>query len=141
MLLSWVTNAFFDSFGDSEAPWDTPGTTGGEAIDYFYNEIIGMSTVTDEDLRPSRVVPANVGYNALVWLCIWLCLAFGSEWTGKIVYITMGLPVLFLFLFFFKAILLDGAGDGIEEYIGKWEMDVLTKQPDVWSTAVSQIFL
>lgn len=118
MLLSWVTNAFFDSFG-GDAPWDTPGTTGSDAIDYFNNEIIGMSTVTNEELWPTRVVGANVGYNALVWFCIWLCLAFGSEWTGRVVYITMGLPILFLFMFFFKAILLDGANDGIVEYIGK----------------------
>ena len=138
MLLAWVTNAFFDSFGGN-APWDQEGTTGEDAVNYFFNEIIGMSTV-GEDGRPTRVVWANVGYNALVWFTIWLCLAFGAEWTGRVAYITMGLPILFLFLFFFKAILLEGAGDGIEEYIGKWEMSVLRDQPDVWSTAVSQIF-
>ena len=138
MLLSWVANAFFDSFGDND-PWAKEGGDGSEAIGYFFNEIIGMGTVKD-DLSPSRIVPANAGYSALVWFCVWLCLAFGTEWTGRIAYITMGLPILFLFLFLFRSVALEGANDGIREYIGKWEMDVLKDEPTVWSRAVSQIF-
>lgn len=57
-------------------------------MDYFYTQIIGLNTVGD-DLRPTRVVGANVGYSALVWLCVWLCLAFGMKWTGRIAYFTM----------------------------------------------------
>ena len=98
-----------------------------------------MDTLKDSG-RPSRLVGANVGYSALVWMCVWLCLAFGTQWTGRIAYITMGLPILFLFIFFFRSITLDGASDGIEEYIGKWDMKVLREEPDVWSRAVSQIF-
>ena len=52
----------------------------------------------------------------------------------------MGLPVLLLFIFLGRAVSLDGSSDGIKEYIGGWEMDVLKDDPDVWSTAVSQIF-
>jgi len=139
MLLSWVCNAFFDSFGDDD-PWAKEGGDGSEAIGYFFNEIIGMDTAKDGSNRPSRIVPANAGYSALVWFLVWLCLAFGTEWTGRIAYITMGLPILFLFLFLFRSIALEGADDGIKEYIGKWEMDVLKDEPTVWSRAVSQIF-
>lgn len=52
----------------------------------------------------------------------------------------MGLPILLLFLFLIKGLTLEGAGDGVKVYIGEWSMDVLTDRPDVWSTAVSQIF-
>lgn len=43
-------------------------------------------------------------------------------------------------MFLIKGLTLSGASDGIKAYIGEWDMDVLTDRPDVWSTAVSQIF-
>ena len=45
-----------------------------------------------------------------------------------------------LFLFLAKACTLTGSSDGIKAYIGEWDMAVLKEKPDVWSTAVSQIF-
>mmetsp|Transcript_4829 Transcript_4829/g.6585 ORF Transcript_4829/g.6585 Transcript_4829/m.6585 type:complete len:653 (-) Transcript_4829:296-2254(-) len=137
MLLAWVTNAFFDSFGDNF--WAQDEVTGGEANDYFFNEIIGMSTL-GSNLRPTRMVGPNAGYSALVWFIIYLCTAFGISWTGRITYITMGLPIILLFVFLGRALTLEGHGDGIKEYIGIWDMSVLSDQPDVWSTAVTQIF-
>lgn len=137
MLLSWVARAFFESWSD-EAPW-TDGVSGSEAVAYFQNEIIGMSTL-GKDLRPTRIVGQNVGYSLLVWFCIWCCLAFGLKWTGRIAYISMGLPIVLLFIFLFRAIGLEGASDGIKAYIGEWDMKVLREQSDVWSEAVSQIF-
>jgi len=138
MLLTWVICAFFESFGDDD-PWAGESVTGEDAVGYFYNNIIGMQTLGGE-LRPTRVVGRNVGYSVLVWLCIWLCLAFGMKWTGRIAYFSMGLPILLLFIFLIKGLTLDGASDGIKEYIGQWDVAVLREQPDVWSTAVSQIF-
>ena len=58
--------------------------------------------------------------------------------TGKITYVTMGLPILILFLFVLRGCTLDGSSDGIMEYIGKWDLEVL--QGDAWSQAVSQVF-
>jgi len=52
----------------------------------------------------------------------------------------MGLPIILLFVFLGKAVSLEGSHAGIVEYIGRWDMQVLTDRPDVWSTAVSQIF-
>jgi len=138
MLLAWVSRAFFESWS-SEAPWTEEGITGEEAVGYFMDTIIGMSTL-GPDLRPTRVLGVNVGYSALVWICIWACLAFGLKWTGRIAYISMGLPIILLFVFLIKACTLEGASEGINAYIGQWDMSVLTERPDVWSTAVSQIF-
>lgn len=89
MLLAWVCNAFFDTFGDNF--WAQEQVTGSEAKAYFYNTIIGMSTLGD-DLRPTRLVGKNVGYSFLTWTIIYLCVAFGLKWTGRITYFTMGLP-------------------------------------------------
>ena len=59
---------------------------------------------------------------------------------GKITYVTMGLPVIFLFIFLGLGVSLEGSEVGIKAYIGQWDMSVLSEQKDVWSTAVSQIF-
>ena len=148
MLLSWVCNAFFSSFSAGD-PWSNGEPTAGEdAVTYFFNNIIGMETL-GEDLRPTRVVWTNVGYSILTWFCIFLCLAFGLKWTGRygtlshslffgklfltffvydrVAYITMGIPIVLLFVFLIRACTLTGASDGIKAYIGIWDMSVLTE--------------
>jgi len=135
MLIAWVVNAFFDSFGDSI--WNT-NPTGDESFEYFYLDIIGAKTVKDGDA--TRLVGANVGYSALTWLIIYLCVAFGIKWTGRITYFTMGLPIVLLFVFLGRGLSLPGSEDGVRKYIGEWDMSVLIDKPDVWSRAVSQIF-
>jgi solute carrier family 6 GABA transporter-like protein 1 len=138
VLIAWVIHGFFDSFGSGD-PWAKEGTTGEEAVTYFLEEIIGTKTL-GPDGRPTRLVGANVGYSALAWFLIWACLAGGTKWTGRITYFTMGLPIILLFVFLGKAVSLPGSENGIREYIGIWDMSVLTERPDCWSTAVSQIF-
>ena len=81
MLIAWVMNAFFDSWSD-DAPWTDPAINGTTAKLYFYNNIIGMETVND-DLTATRLVGANVGYAALTWFIIWLCIAFGESFCGR----------------------------------------------------------
>jgi len=54
VLIAWVVNAFFDSFGDRD-PWAKEGTTGKMASDYFNKKIIGTETL-GEDGRPTRMV-------------------------------------------------------------------------------------
>ena len=85
MLIAWVVHAFFDSFG-SDDPWGNADTTGEEAVDYFIGEIIGEKTLGD-DGRPTRIMWANVGCCALVWILCFFGTAFGVEVTGKITYI------------------------------------------------------
>lgn len=134
-LIAWVINAFFDSFGDTD--WEA--MTGDEAYVYFKDEVVGGNTL-GEDKRPTRLVGANVGYIALTWFVIWLCLAFGIKNTGRIAYFTMGLPIILIFVFLGRAVSLEGSSAGIKAYIGVWDMTVLTEKPDCWSRAVSQIF-
>jgi SNF family Na+-dependent transporter len=136
MLLAWVCNAFFDSFGSNFWAGDV---TGSQAKEYFYYTIIGMETLGD-DLRPTRLVGKNVGYSFLTWTVIYLCVAFGLKWTGRITYITMGLPIVLLFVFLGRAVSLEGSELGINEYIKDANWEVLTETPEVWAKAVSQIF-
>ncbi len=136
-LLSWVIRSFVETFGKMADNWDN--VLGSEAADYFFNDIVGMGTLGD-DLKPTRIVLENLFYLVLSWLCIGSCVAFGIKWTGRIAYFTMGFPILLLFVFFARAVTLPNAGEGIKSYIGEWDVSVLSEQPEVWSTAVSQIF-
>ena len=138
MLLSWVCNAFFDTFGETNF-WAQEQVTGSEAKAYFYNEIIGMSTLGD-DLRPTRLVGKNVGYSFLTWSIIYLCVAFGLRVTGRITYFTMGLPIVLLFVFLGRALSLPGSHEGVELYIHDSNWEVFSTKPDVWSKATSQVF-
>jgi len=135
-LIAWVINAFFDSFRNA-AIWED--STGSEAYAYFLEEIIGEKTL-GADFLPTRMVWANVGYIAVTWFVVWLCLAWGIEATGKVTYFTMGLPAILIFVFLGRAVSLPGASVGINAYIGEWDMSVLVNQPECWSRAVSQIF-
>jgi len=135
-LIAWVVNAFFDTFRNA-AIWEN--SSGSEAYDYFLDHIIGEKTL-GPDFRPTRMVWANVGYIAVTWFVIWLCLAWGIEATGKVTYFTMGLPAILIFVFLGRAVSLPGSSDGINAYIGEWDMSVLVNQPECWSRAVSQIF-
>lgn len=118
---------------------DWEGINGSDASDYFFHEVVGTYTL-DEDMRPSRIILANLFYLALAWLIVGVCIAFGIKWTGRIAYATMGLPIFMLAILLVRSLTLPGASKGIYEYIGKWDWRVLVEQPDIWSTAVTQIF-
>jgi SNF family Na+-dependent transporter len=64
----------------------------------------------------------------------------GIKLTGRITYVTMGLPIILLFLFLIGGATLEGSSDGIRAYIGEWDLTVLTEKGEIWSEAVSQIF-
>ena len=136
-LISWCIRAFFESFGSMRNDWED--ISGSDATTYFYHDVIGQYTL-DEDQKPTRIVFTNVVYLALTWVVVGCCLSFGLKWTGRIAYVTMGMPVLMLFILLIRALTLPGAIDGVHTYFGKWDLSILVKQPDIWSTAVSQIF-
>ncbi|MGK3746448.1 MAG: hypothetical protein ACI90V_013310, partial [Bacillariaceae sp.] len=46
---------------DEDAPWGNENLTGEEAVNYFYDDIIGGGTVGD-DQKPTRIVARNVGF-------------------------------------------------------------------------------
>ncbi|KAK1743907.1 sodium/chloride-dependent transporter family protein [Skeletonema marinoi] len=133
----WRCSLLASLYFRNAAIWED--STGSEAYAYFLEEIIGEKTL-GADFLPTRMVWANVGYIAVTWFVVWLCLAWGIEATGKVTYFTMGLPAILIFVFLGRAVSLPGASVGINAYIGEWDMSVLVNQPECWSRAVSQIF-
>lgn len=136
-LLVWDVRLFIFSFQGSSAGYRD--ATLKEAVEWFEGTVTGASTAVG-DGGPTRLVGFNVGILAVIWLLIFLCLAFGVKWTGRIAYFTVGLPVVFLFVLLIRAVTLDGAGDGVTAYIGKWDLNVLGNNPAVWTEAVTQVF-
>jgi len=137
-LIAWVVNAFFDSFRNASI-WQDSNVNGTAAYANFLDEIVGEKTLGPDNL-PTRMVWANVGYVALTWFVVWLCLAWGIEATGKVTYFTVGLPAILIFVFLGRAVSLPGADSGIYAYVGEWNMSGLVQRPECWSRAVSQIF-
>ena len=138
MLLAWTFNAFFASFR-ADNFWDQDEVSGTEAKEYFYQTIIGMDTLGD-DLKPTRLVGMNVFYSLLTWVVIYFSVANGLEATGKVTYVTMGFPLVILFVFLGRSLTLEGSGNGINEYIGESNWGIFSDHPEIWSRAVSQIF-
>lgn len=138
MLLAWTFNAFFASFR-ADNFWDQDEVSGTEAKEYFYQTIIGMDTLGD-DLKPTRLVGMNVFYSLLTWVVIYFSVAYGLEATGKVTYVTMGFPLVILFVFLGRSLTLEGSGNGINEYIGESNWGIFSDHPEIWSRAVSQIF-
>lgn len=136
-LLVWDVRLFIFSFQGSQAGYRNDNAT--EALAWFAGTVTGASTARENGL-PTRLVGPNVGILALIWLIIFLCLAFGVKWTGRIAFFTVGLPVVFLFVLLVRAVTLEGAGDGVNAYIREWDVRVLRNRPAVWSEAVTQIF-
>jgi SNF family Na+-dependent transporter len=136
-LISWCIRAFFESFGRMRNDWQE--MEGSAANQYFFHDVVGTYTL-EEDRKPTRIVGLNVVYLALTWLIVGSTLTFGIKWRGRVTYVTMGLSVLIMFVLLVRALTLPGASDGIHAYIGEWDLSVLVKQPDIWSTAVAQIF-
>jgi len=142
MLVTWVIRTFFESNKDN-APWGNENLDAEDSTGYFYGEIVGMKTLSEEEgsgFYATRLVKENALYALLTMTFVFLCSAFGVEVTGRITYMTMGLPVLLLFIFLFRGVSLDGYTDGVRAYIGNWDLSVLRKEPNIWSEAVGQIF-
>jgi len=73
-----------------------------------------------------------------VWVAVFASIAFGKEILAKITWVTVLGPVVMLFVLLVRALTLDGAGDGVKFYIGKFDGEVLGDL-NMWASACGQI--
>lgn len=59
--------------------------------------------------------------------------------TGRVVYFTMGLPIITTIIFVIRSLLLDNAGAGVRLVWATWRSDQLA-QGTLWQTAIGQVF-
>jgi SNF family Na+-dependent transporter len=74
----------------------------------------------------------------IVWLVVFFSLSFGKKILAKVTWVTVVGPVVLLLILVFRTAALDGASDGVEFYIGKFDGEVLGDLT-VWTTACGQI--
>lgn len=137
VLIAWVCRMFIFSCIGSEGRWSN--VSAEQAYQWFQETVTGSSTVTASG-GPTRLVGYNVLALAFVWVFIFVSLGFGVKWTGRLSYVTVGLPILILFILVIRTGTLDNAGEGIRSYVGRWDLKVLSERGDVWSKAVTQVF-
>ncbi|KAI4722617.1 SNF-domain-containing protein [Aureobasidium sp. EXF-10727] len=143
--LAWIMNYFRNSF-ISPLPWES-------RIEDFYNNdvvanpapIAGSLTNGGRDVASYTSYPAvgligeTVGWSAFIWFLIWFSIFRGVGMTGRVVYFTMGLPIITTIIFVGRALSLDNAGAGVKLLWGTWRGDQLASGT-VWQTAVGQVF-
>lgn len=107
----------------------------GKAEEYFYRDVLAMST-KPEDLFVIRW-PLVAGL-ALTWAMVFLIIHRGVHRVGRVVLITVPLPVLLLGILAVRGLTLEGALQGIEYYLTPDFAKL--KDPRVWLEAYGQIF-
>ena len=107
----------------------------GNAEDYFYGAVLERST-KPEDLFVIRW-PLVVGL-ALTWALVFLIIHRGVHRVGRVVLITVPLPILLLVVLAVRGLTLEGAFQGIEYYLTPDFAKL--KDPRVWLEAYGQIF-
>ncbi|KAF2106895.1 hypothetical protein BDV96DRAFT_506976 [Lophiotrema nucula] len=143
--LAWIMNYFRWSF-TSPLPWEN------RIEEFYWNDIIhnkdsipgsltdGNSQVAEYTRYPGLgVIGETVGWSAFIWFLIWISIFRGVGMTGRVVYFTMGLPIVTTIIFVGRALSLENAGAGVRLLWATWRSDQLASGT-VWQVAVGQVF-
>ena len=128
VVMAWSLVYLLKSF-NTNLPWSS------NAESYFFNSVLG---ITDSVGNIGGISPALVLALLAVWIGIFLIVRKGVKSVGKVVVITMPLPIILLIILFIRGITLPGAFSGIAAYLKPDFSAIL--DPEIWLAAVSQIF-
>jgi solute carrier family 6 GABA transporter-like protein 1 len=142
-IIAWIMVYFRSSF-ISPLPWK------GRGMEFYLGDVIANPEPVGGETDGSKVVSymtypgtglvgETVGWTAFVWFLVYLCMYKGVGVTGRAVYITMGLPLIMLFVLIGRGVSLPNAVDGIRMYMGVWNGEKLADGA-IWQGAVGQIF-
>lgn len=128
VVMAWSLAYLFFSFNPN-LPWKE------NAKNFFFNEVLKIS--------PNINVLGEINYLLLaallvVWLLIFFSVRKGTKSVGKVVLLTVPLPVILLVALFLRGITLPGSLEGIIVYLSPNFLALLDLE--VWLAAVSQIF-
>lgn len=79
-----------------------------------------------------------VGWNAFSWFIVWMCICKGVGITGRVVYISIGLPIVILIILLGRGVSLPNAIDGIRLYWGEFNGGQLAGG-QLWQAATGQV--
>ncbi|MCK4916694.1 MAG: sodium-dependent transporter [Candidatus Omnitrophica bacterium] len=126
VVMAWCLIYFIYSF---TLKW------GASTKDFFFNDVLHISKgVGDIGFISVEIIFALV----VVWTLIYFSVWKGVKSVGKVVMVTMPLPIILLIILFIRGITLPGAMEGIVFYLKPNFAALL--DIEVWSAAMSQIF-
>lgn len=143
-MLSWVLRFFRASF-ESPLPWE------GRVAEFYEQTVVAnvapipatAAEAIEQGVMMSYpgagLIGEQVGWTAFSWVVIWLCLFNGVKTTGKVVYFTMGLPILIVVVLIVRSATLPNAIDGIRLYVGEFNAGQLAGG-QIWQDALGQVF-
>jgi solute carrier family 6 GABA transporter-like protein 1 len=143
--LAWIMSYFRHSF-ISPLLWEG-------RIDEFYNEDVlqkvdpipgelsadGSSVLSYSSYYGITLIGETVGWSAFIWFLIWVSIFRGVGGTGRVVYWTMGLPIVTTIIFVGRALSLPDAAAGVRLVWATWRSSELAS-PMLWQRAVGQVF-
>jgi hypothetical protein len=126
----------------STLPW-----SGLDSAEYFSNVIVANvapssvgslnsdgSVASYTQYVGTRMVSETAGWAMFTWFVTWLCVFRGVGLTGRVIYVTMGLPLVLIIILIGRGVSLPNAGDGIKLYFGTWRTEALAT-PAIWQGA------
>ncbi|KAL4936048.1 hypothetical protein BDV06DRAFT_114792 [Aspergillus oleicola] len=143
--LAWIMNYFRNSFR-SPLPWEN-------RIEEFYmrdvihnvDPVLGSLSSDNKEVVAYTDYPGvallgeTVGWSAFIWFLIWISIFRGVGLTGRVVYWTMGLPIVTTIIFVGRSLSLENASEGVRLLWATWRGGQLASGT-VWQTAVGQVF-
>ncbi|OJD13667.1 hypothetical protein AJ78_05903 [Emergomyces pasteurianus Ep9510] len=143
--LAWIMNYFRNSF-ISPLPWE------GKIDEFYTRDVVqnidpiagsltfGNRAVAAYTQYPGiRVIAETVGWSAFIWFLVWVSIFRGVGLTGRVVYWTMGLPIVTTIILVGRSCSLENANEGVKLLWATWRGGQLAT-PKVWQTAVGQVF-
>ncbi|KAH6680071.1 creatine transporter [Plectosphaerella plurivora] len=137
-ILAYAMNYFRRSF-ESPLPWIEMGSQ-----DFFMNEIVKPTSLLGEDgnykwYGSMNVIGETAAWSFMIWFVTWMCMFKGVGLTGRVIYITMALPLIMIGILAVRSMSLPNASDGYKLYLGVWRSESL-RGPGVWQDAFGQMF-
>ncbi|KXT15663.1 hypothetical protein AC579_6131 [Pseudocercospora musae] len=140
--LAWIMSYFRHSF-TSPLPWE------GRINDFYDNDVVAnpppiAGSIENGDVTYTQyphvsLIGETVGWTIFVYFLMWISIVRGVGLTGRVVYFSMGIPIVTTIIFVGRAVSLDNASEGIALLWRTWRGDQLASGT-VWQTAVGQVF-
>lgn len=143
--LAWIMNYFRNSFR-SPLPWE------GRLDEFYMGDVVAnpdpiQGSLTEDNSAvvsftkyPNiAVLGETVGWSAFIWFLVWVSIFRGVGLTGRVVYWTMGLPIVTTIILVGRSVSLPNAGEGVKLLWATWRGSQLA-DGTVWQTAVGQVF-
>ncbi|KAK5077864.1 hypothetical protein LTR64_003735 [Lithohypha guttulata] len=143
--LAWIMDYFRNSF-TSPLPWT------GRGEEFYYQDVVanvdpivgslsedGSSVLSYTSYPGIGLVGETVGWTAFTWFLVWLCIFKGVGLTGRVVYFTLGLPIVITIILVGRACSLENAGEGVGLVWATWRSSELARG-QIWQTACGQVF-